>query len=120
MSTLASEAIAQAWFRAFNAHDLEALLALYDDRAEHFSPKLKVHRPETKGYIQGKEALRTWWRDAFERLPQLRYEPIRILGGADMAFLEYLRKVPGEEDLRVGEVLEIREGRIFASRVYHS
>lgn len=33
--------------------------------------------------------------------------------------MEYIRHVQGEEDLRVGEVLEIREGMIVASRVYH-
>lgn len=33
-------AIANEWFRAFNAQDLDALLALYHDAAEHYSPKL--------------------------------------------------------------------------------
>jgi hypothetical protein len=33
--------------------------------------------------------------------------------------MEYTRHVDGEEDLRVGEVLVIREGLIVASRVYH-
>ena len=32
---------------------------------------------------------------------------------------EYTRQVEGEEDLRVGEVLEVKDGRIIASRVYH-
>lgn len=32
--------IATLWFKAFNEHDLENLLELYDDHAEHFSPKL--------------------------------------------------------------------------------
>ena len=41
------EHIAHAWFAAFNAHDLEALLTLYAEDAEHFSPKLLVRRPET-------------------------------------------------------------------------
>jgi hypothetical protein len=34
-------------------------------------------------------------------------------------FMEYIRHVEGEEDLRVGEVLEVRNGIIVASRVYH-
>lgn len=40
--------IANQWFDAFNAHDINALINLYDDNAEHYSPKLKVLRPETK------------------------------------------------------------------------
>ena len=77
MST-ANKGIAQRWFAAFNAHDLEALLALYADDAQHYSPKLKVRQPETNGLITGKAALRAWWRDAFDRLPSLRYEVERL------------------------------------------
>jgi ketosteroid isomerase-like protein len=111
--------IAQRWSAAFNAHDLEALLALYADDAEHYSPKLKVKRPETGGLIRGKDALRAWWRDAFDRLPTLRYEVSKLTADSEQVFLEYVRHVAGEEDLRVGEVLEIRDGLIVASRVYH-
>lgn len=111
--------VAHRWFSAFNAHDLEALLALYADDAEHFSPKLKVRQPETNGLIKGKAALRAWWRDAFDRLPSLRYEVVKLTADEEQVFMEYTRHVQGEEDLRVGEVLEIRDGLIVASRVYH-
>lgn len=111
--------IAERWFAAFNAHDLEALLALYADDAEHYSPKLKVRRPETGGLVRGKASLRDWWRDAFDRLPTLRYEVLKLTADDDQVFMEYLRHVAGEEDLRVGEVLEVRNGVIVASRVYH-
>lgn len=111
--------IARAWFAAFNAHDLEALLDLYHNDAEHFSPKLKARQPETNGLIRGKTALRAWWRDAFDRLPSLRYEVEKLTADDEQVFMEYVRHVDGEEDLRVGEVLEIRDGAIVASRVYH-
>ena len=39
--------IAQQWFEAFNNKNLEQLLSLYEDNAEHFSPKLKIKKPET-------------------------------------------------------------------------
>lgn len=66
--------IAILWFKAFNEQDLEDLLSLYDDSAKHYSPKLKIREPETNGLIKGKDALRTWWKDCFERLPTLRYQ----------------------------------------------
>lgn len=111
--------IAEAWFDAFNAHDLERLLALYAEDARHYSPKLKVRRPETKGLIVGKEALRQWWQDAFTRLPTLRYERTHMLADEEAVFIEYIRHVEGEEDLAVGELLEVRDGLIVGSRVYH-
>lgn len=107
------------WFEAFNAHNLEKLLSLYDDEAEHYSPKLKIRHPETKGLVTGKEALQTWWKDAFERLPSLHYKVTSLTSNADRVFMEYLRTVENEDAILVAEVLEIRDGKILASRVYH-
>jgi hypothetical protein len=111
--------IANKWFAAFNDHDLERLLALYDHDAEHYSPKLKVRHPDTMGLIKGKSALREWWLGAFERLPTLHYEVVRLTPFHDRVFMEYIRHVDGEEDLYVGEMLEIKNGLIRASAVYH-
>lgn len=111
--------IAYQWFDAFNEHDLEKLLALYDDDAEHYSPKLKVRQPETNGLIKGKAALRAWWKDAFDRLPTLHYEVVRLTAAEDRVFMEYIRHVKGEEDLFVGEMLEVENGLIIASSVFH-
>ena len=110
---------AMLWFKAFNEHNLENLLELYDDSAEHYSPKLKIREPETNGLIKGKNALRTWWKDCFERLPTLQYEVNKLTADSEQVFMEYTRKVEGEEDMKVGEVLEIKHGKIVFSRVYH-
>ena len=112
--------IAHSWFAAFNKHDLDKLLYLYAADAQHYSPKLKIRQPETKGMISGKEALREWWRDSFDRLPTLRYEPAQFIADEERVFMQYTRYVDGEEPMIVGEVLEIGDGLIFASRVYHS
>ena len=119
MEATGNEAIALRWFAAFNAHDLEALLSLYDANAKHFSPKLKIRKPETKGLVQGREALREWWQDAFNRLPTLNYTYTTLTADKNRVFMEYIRRVEGEEDMLVAEVLEISGGRIVASRVYH-
>ncbi len=118
-SPVALRDIALQWFAAFNAQNLEELLALYHKDAQHFSPKLMLRHPETKGWVQGKAALRQWWQDAFLRLPSLHYEPTNIIADAHSVFMEYIRRVDGEELLRVGEVLEVVNGKIVASRVYH-
>lgn len=111
--------IALQWFEAFNEHNLEKLLSLYHNNAEHYSPKLKIRQPETKGLIKGKEALRAWWKDSFDRLPTLRYEVIKLTADEEQVFMEYIRHVQDEENLKVGEVLEIKNGLIVFSRVYH-
>ena len=112
--------IAEQWFDAFNAHDLERLLSLYHNEAQHYSPKLKIRMPETNGLIKGKSALRKWWKDSFDRLPTLQYEVIRLTPYQDRVFMEYVRHVDKEENLLIGEVLEVENGLIIASSVYHS
>jgi hypothetical protein len=113
------ETIAIKWFEAFNTHDLEKLLALYHTNARHFSPKLKIRKPETNGLVVGKNALREWWQDAFNRLPTLNYNVTSLTANNTRVFMEYVRRVDGEEDMLVAEVLEVEEGLIIASRVYH-
>ncbi|MFL5752083.1 MAG: nuclear transport factor 2 family protein [Bacteroidia bacterium] len=119
MAAEENKEIALKWFAAFNEHDLEKLLALYHDDARHYSPKLKVRQPETGGLIKGKQALREWWQDAFDRLPTLNYNVQKLTADSEQVFMEYIRRVEGENDLRVGEVLEIKNGLIVFSRVYH-
>ena len=119
MSLEKNQSIAFKWFEAFNAHNLEQLLSLYDDDAQHFSPKLKVRQPETNGLITGKSALREWWKDAFERIPTLHYKVTSLTANGDRVFMEYIRQVSGEQDMLVAEVLDIKQGKITASRVYH-
>ena len=113
------ENIAFKWFDAFNEHNLEKLLDLYHDKAEHYSPKLRIKHPETNGLIAGKEALRSWWQDAFDRIPSLKYEVKSLTSNEYRVFMEYIRKVDGEPNLNVAELLIIENGRIIASKVYH-
>ena len=119
MGTDQMKDIATKWFAAFNTKDLEGLLALYHDNAAHYSPKLKIRQPETNGLVTGKAALRAWWADAFYRLPTLQYMPASLTAGDGRVFMEYVRKVDGEPDMLVAEVLEMKAGSIVASRVYH-
>lgn len=119
MSAEVNLSIAYKWFDAFNQHNLEQLLSLYDEQAQHFSPKLKIRKPETNGLVIGKEAMREWWKDAFDRLPTLHYKVTSLTANSDRVFMEYVRNVEGEEEMLVAEVLEIRDAKIILSRVYH-
>lgn len=114
-----NEVIANQWFEAFNTNDLEKLLHLYDDEAQHFSPKLKIHQPETNGLIKGKSALRAWWQDAFDRIPSLQYQVDSLTANDERVFMEYTRMADGDPNMLVAEVLEIKNGKIVFSRVYH-
>ena len=112
-------ALARAWLAAFNARDLDALLALYTEDAVHTSPKLRDRQPATRGEIRGKAALRAWWKDAMERLPGLHYAERHLTASGDRVVMEYERQCPGEAPMLVAEVLVCEAGRIVASHVFH-
>ncbi len=118
MPTNKNLSIAHKWFEAFNNQNLEQLLSLYDDYAEHFSPRLKVKNPESNGIIKGKKEMQIWWKSAFEDLPTLRYKVTSLTANSDRVFMEYIRSVDGENDVLMAEVLDIKEGIIVFSRVY--
>lgn len=116
-------ALARAWLDAFNARDLDALLALYAGDAVHFSPKLLARDPASQGYVRGKDAMRAWWQDSYDRLPGLRYEERHVVAqrtapGSGRVFLTYRRIVPGEPDQDIVELYEVAEGKIQASAVW--
>ncbi|AKF10505.1 nuclear transport factor 2 family protein [Sandaracinus amylolyticus] len=108
-----SEQLARRWLDAFNARDVDAMVALYADDATHTSPKIAAAR------IVGREALRAWWRGALERTPSLRYELVGIAASEDRVALEYVRHVDGEPAMPVCNVFDVQGGRFVASRVYH-
>jgi len=114
-----NRAIGEQWMAAFNAADLDRLLALYADDATHSSPKIRALHPDTGGRLHGKPALRAWWADSFTRLPGLRYETVAITADEHRVVVEYIRHVPAEAVMPIAEVFEVRTGKIVASQVFH-
>lgn len=112
-------AIGREFLRAFNARELDALIALYAEDAVHVTPKARALHPETEGRVVGRDALRAWWKDSFDRYSDIAYDPLHVTADENCVWMEYRRRVPNEPELAVAEILQIREGLIFASRVYH-
>ena len=112
-------ALARDWLACFEHRDVDRLVALYAEDARHTSPKLRMQKPGTGGQIVGRAALWTWWADAFRRLPELKYVERTLTADGKRVWMEYLRFVPNEPDLPVAEVLEVENGLIVQSRVYH-
>lgn len=111
--------IALSWLACFERRDLDGLLALYAEDATHTSPKIRVRHPETGGVLRGKASMRAWWADSFERLPSMKYVPTSITADTSRVYMEYVREVAGEADMPVAEVLDVKDGLIVASRVFH-
>jgi heme-degrading monooxygenase HmoA/ketosteroid isomerase-like protein len=111
--------LAETWLACFERRDLDGLLALYADDATHTSPKIRVRHPETGGVLRGKAAMRAWWQDSFDRIPSMKYVPTSITADRQRVYFEYVREVAGKDPYPVCETLDVRDGKIIASRVFH-
>jgi ketosteroid isomerase-like protein len=106
-----AQAFAQDWCRAWNAHDIEAVLAHFHDDVVFSSPVAARVVPESAGVVRGKDALRAYWAAALAAHPDLRFEVIATYIGTQAVVINY-RNQRGQ---LVNEVLifdgeRVREG----------
>jgi ketosteroid isomerase-like protein len=81
---------ADDWYAAWNAHDLEAILAHYTDDVVLTSPLAGDLAGSTDGSIVGKKALRAYFAAGLERFPALHFEPRDLYVGVDSLVLRYV------------------------------
>jgi ketosteroid isomerase-like protein len=81
--TIDPQSFASAWLAAWNAHDLDAVLALFHDDVIFTSPLATKIAPESGGVLRGKAALRAYWAAALAQVPDLRFELTSLFAGVD-------------------------------------
>lgn len=86
-----SQAFADRWYAAWNAHDLDAMMACYDDAIEHSSPFIKRYNNTDDTSLKGKPAVRDYFARALERNPTLRFDPMFVTTGLNSVILVYRR-----------------------------
>ena len=77
------------WIAAWNAHDMERILAHYTDDFEMSSPVIVELMGEPSGTLKGKAAIRDYWSRALARLPDLRFELLEVYAGAASVVIHY-------------------------------
>lgn len=95
--------LAQKYYAAWNARDLDAILALYADDIEFSSPYIMALRFSPDGVLHGKQALRTYFEMALDRAPDLKFNPESMCVGARGHTLIY-RNQRGERAAEVHEL----------------
>jgi hypothetical protein len=80
---------AEDWIAAWNAHDLEKILAHYADEIEFTSPFVASLQGDARGTLLGKDALRSYFQTALERFPDLHFELLHVLPGVGSVVLFY-------------------------------
>jgi ketosteroid isomerase-like protein len=89
MNSEFAQAFARDWIAAWNAHDLDAVLSHYSDDFEMSSPIIQQLMHEASGTLTGKPAVRAYWAKALQKIPDLHFELITTLVGANSLVLYY-------------------------------
>lgn len=89
MENETARAFADAWAAAWNAHDLDAILAHFTEDAEFASPVAARILPDSDGVVRGKEALRAYWAEGLRLIPDLRFEVLGCYLGVGVLVINY-------------------------------
>lgn len=111
-----AEDFARGWAAAWNAHDIDRVLAHYADDFEMSSPFVATVAVEPSGRLRGKAAVGAYWRKALERFPDLRFEVREVFLGAGSVVIHY-DSVAG---LRAAEAFEFGpDGKVVRAAAHY-
>lgn len=80
---------AAEWIAAWNAHDVDRVLAHYAEDFEMSSPVIVRIAGEPSGRLRGKAAVGAYWRKALTLIPDLHFELVEVLTGVDSVTICY-------------------------------
>jgi hypothetical protein len=89
MTAEQARTFAQRWIQAWNKHDLEAVLADYAEDVVLISPVV-TQLDNPSGTIQGKAALRAYYKKGLERFPHLNFQLIETMWGQSTVIVYYV------------------------------
>jgi len=95
--------LANHWAAAWNAHDLDSIMAHYEDAIELTSPAAAQLLGKPDGKVIGKANLRAYFQRGLEAYPQLRFRLEDVLWGVNSVVLYYTN----QKGTRTAEFMEM-------------
>jgi len=89
ITTEQAREFAEEWIEAWNAHDLDRILAHYADDIEMTTPFIVQVMGEPTGTLRGKDKVGAYWAAALERVPDLRFELVDVLSSVNSITIYY-------------------------------
>ena len=89
MDTKRATELAAAWASAWNAHDLDRVLAHFADDVVFTSPVAAQLVAGSEGVIEGKDALRRYWQEGLRLIPDLHFEVVGVYAGVNVLVINY-------------------------------
>ena len=110
-----ARAFADRWYGAWNAHDIDAIMACYSPSISHSSPFIKRYNNTDDVALVGISAVRDYFARALERNPTLRFDPMHVTVGLESVLLVY-RRMSGD---LAGEVFFLDDAGKIVRSVSH-
>ena len=95
--------LANYWVAAWNAHDLDQIMAHYDEAVELTSPVAARLLGTPDGKVVGKANLRAYFQRGLEAYPKLHFRLEDVLWGVNSVVLYYTN----QKGTRTGEFMEL-------------
>jgi predicted ester cyclase len=95
--------LAKEWLAAWNAHDLERILAHYEDAVELTSPVAAQLLGRPDGKVVGRADLRAYFQRGLEAYPQLHFQLESVFCGMRSVVLCYTN----QKGTRTAEFMEL-------------
>ncbi len=94
---------ADGWIRAWNSHDLEAIMSHYAPEVVLTSPTAAKLLGDSSGTIRGKQAVRSYFERGLQAFPNLTFELVDVMWGISSVVLYYLN----QKGTKTGEFMEL-------------
>ena len=93
---------ADAWVRAWNSHDLDAVMSHYSPEVVLTSPTAANLLSDPSGTVAGREAVRSYFARGLESFPNLTFELLDVMLGVSSVVLYYVN----QKGTKTGEFME--------------
>jgi hypothetical protein len=101
---------AKEWMEAWNSHDLDAIMEHYAEGVTLTSPVAARLLNNDAGTVNGKEALRAYFKKGLDVYPELSFELLDVMWGISSVVLYYRNHVGTHS----GEFMEFdSEGKVI-------
>jgi hypothetical protein len=84
-----AQSFAREWVKAWNDHDLEAILSHYADGVVVHSPRIRLLLGRGVDTVSGKASLREYWGWALDHARDLFFETDQVFVGSDALTIVY-------------------------------
>lgn len=104
-----NEEFALQWIAAWNSHDLDAIMSHYEENVVLTSPVAARILNLPSGTVEGKTALRNYFKQGLKLYPNLQFELIDVMHGLSSIVICY----KNQNGTRTAEFMEFgNNGRI--------